>query len=81
MKVGLQGDAKATLAAMLEAARPGPDRTPWLAEVQQQVAQWKESVEAHWGSDVAPSRPERICRELSEHMPAVSGQTRPLFQF
>ena len=70
VKVGLQGDAKATLAAMLEAARPGPDRTPWLAEVQQQVAQWKESVEAHWGSDVAPSRPERICRELSEHMPA-----------
>ena len=70
VKVGLQGDAKASLAAMLDAAQPGPDRGVWLAEVQKLIQDWKESVEEHWGSDVAPARPERICRELSEHLPA-----------
>ena len=70
VKVGLQGDAKASLAAMLDAAQPGPDRGAWLAEVWKLIQDWKESVEEHWGSDVAPARPERICRELSEHLPA-----------
>ena len=70
VKVGLQGDAKVSLAAMHDAAQPGPDRGAWLAEVQKLIQDWKESVEEHWGSDVAPARPERICRELSEHLPA-----------
>ena len=70
VQVGLQGDAKASLAAMVEAAQPGPDRGAWLAEVRTLVQDWKESVEEHWGSDVAPARPERICRELSRHLPA-----------
>ena len=34
------------------------------------VANWKASVEEHWSSDWAPLRPERICRELSEHLPS-----------
>ena len=70
VEVGLQGDAKASMAAMIEAARPGPERAKWLAEVKQLVSHWKEGVEKHWRSDMAPLRPERICRELSEHMPA-----------
>ena len=70
VRVGLQGDARASLAAMLDAAQPGPDRRPWLAEVSTLVRDWKESVEEHWGSNVAPARPERICRELSRHLPA-----------
>ncbi len=68
--VGLQGDAKASLAAMMESSQPGPDRTKWLGEVQDLVSRWKEGVEKHWSSDEAPLRPERICRDLSEHMPA-----------
>ena len=70
VKVGLQGDAKVSLAAMLDTAQPGPDHGVWLAEVRRLIQDWKESVEEHWGSDVAPARPERICRELSEHLPA-----------
>ena len=69
VEVGLQGDAKASLAAMIESTQPGPDRTKWLGEVQNLVSRWKEGVEKHWSSDVAPLRPERICREISEHMP------------
>ena len=70
VEVGLQGDAKASLAAMLKSSQPGPDRTSWLGEVQNLVSRWKEGVEEHWSSDVSPLRPERICREMSEHMPA-----------
>ena len=70
VEVGLQGDAKASLAAMIEAASPGPDRADWLTEVQGMVARWKDSVEEHWNSDWSPLRPERICRELSEHLPS-----------
>lgn len=70
VEIGLQGDAKASLAAMIKAASPGPDRADWLTEVQGMVARWKDSVEEHWNSDWSPLRPERICRELSEHLPS-----------
>ena len=70
VEVGIQGDAKASLAAMIKAASPGPDRVDWLTEVQGMVARWKDSVEEHWNSDLSPLRPERICRELSEHLPS-----------
>ena len=71
VRVGLQGDAKASLQAMLDTAQTEvPDRGAWLSEVRALVERWKESVESQRASDVAPARPERICRELSEHMPA-----------
>jgi len=70
VEVGLQGDAKVSLAAMLDAAQAPPDRSAWLATVRKLVQDWKDRVEEHWSSDVAPARPERICRELSEHMPS-----------
>ena len=70
VEVGLQGDTKASLAAMMKSSQPGPDRTTWLSEVQNLVSRWKDGVEKHWSSDAAPLRPERICREMSEHMPA-----------
>ena len=38
VKVGLQGDAKASLAAMVGAAEAAPARSAWVAEVQQHVA-------------------------------------------
>ena len=70
VEVGLQGDVKASLDAMIKVAQQGQDRTKWLTEVRQLVSHWKEGVEKHWNSDIAPLRPERICRELSEHMPS-----------
>ncbi len=70
VEVGLQGDAKATMRAIIKDSQPAPDRTKWLTEVQQLVSNWKETVEKHCNSDLAPLRPERICRELSEKMPS-----------
>jgi acetolactate synthase-1/2/3 large subunit len=70
VEVGVCGDAKVSLQAMIDAAAPAPDRSSWLGRVQKLVRDWKRSVEEHWGADVAPSRPERICREISEHMPS-----------
>jgi len=69
-KVSLQGDAKATLQRMNEMAERRAPRETWLAQV-------NEFVEAYWAesdplrkSDAVPIRPERICNELENWLPA-----------
>ena len=49
--------------------RPDPDRSAWVARVQELVAAWKEDVRGMWESDVEPMRPERLCGELSDYLP------------
>ena len=70
VSVGLHGDARDSLRAMLELASAAPDRSAWIARVQQLVAAWKDSVRAEVESDISPMRPERLCAELSQHLPA-----------
>jgi acetolactate synthase-1/2/3 large subunit len=67
--VGLHGDAKSTLAAMTMALGRAPDRTAWLARVQEHVANWRQSIAGLAGSDEEPIRPERLCREISDNLP------------
>jgi len=69
-KVALHGDAKATLQRMNEMAERQAPRETWLARV-------NEFVEAFWAesdplrkSDAVPIRPERICNELENWLPA-----------
>jgi len=69
-KVALHGDAKATLQRMNEMAERQAPRETWLAQV-------NEFVEAFWAesdplrkSDAVPIRPERICNELENWLPA-----------
>ena len=74
LDVGLQGDVRNTLRRMITAADagagvPAPDRSAWLARVQELVAAWKEQVRGVWESDVEPMRPERLCGELSDYLP------------
>ena len=69
VSVGLHGDARDTLRAMLEMAQSAPPRKKWIARVQQLVEAWRESVRPHYESDSAPIRPERLCKALSEHLP------------
>ncbi|MEE8246751.1 MAG: thiamine pyrophosphate-binding protein [Alphaproteobacteria bacterium] len=71
-RVSLMGDAKATLAALLEivdgasAAR----RRPWTERVQALVGAWREAFAPRLSSDAVPIRPERICHELTAWLPA-----------
>ena len=72
LDVGLQGDVRNTLRRMLAAAEAGdhaPDRSAWVARVQELVAAWKEQVRDVWESDIEPMRPERLCGELSDYLP------------
>jgi acetolactate synthase I/II/III large subunit len=71
LKVAINGDAKVTLARMLEAANRGcaARRKAWIAETQAICKEWDAKYSSILGSDAMPIRPERICRELSRHLP------------
>ncbi len=69
--VGLQGDARDTLRQMLaSAAAAVPDRSQWIARVQERVRAWWQSIDPHYHADALPIRPERLCKELSARLPA-----------
>ena len=70
--VSLLGDAKLTLRAMADAAeRKTPDRAnAWTGRVQQLAAEWRAKAEPMLRSDAVPMRPERICREITQALPA-----------
>ena len=67
----VNGDAKVTLAKMAEAVdRAGAaKRKPWIAEAQKICAEWRDKYKSALTSDAVPIRPERICAELSRHVP------------
>ena len=71
LQVALNGDAKATLGRMLgEAdAASAARRTPWFATVRGLGADYAAKVGALLESDAVPIRPERLCRELTRHLP------------
>lgn len=66
----LWGDVKTVLRQMLQAAGKPRANESWLQRVSQLVTQWKASVEPFRRSDAVPMRPERLCKELQEALPA-----------
>ncbi len=69
--VSLIGDAKVTLRHMINAAgKPSSGAKAWLGRVQHLVAAWRAVAEPLMKSDAMPMRPERVCREISEALPA-----------
>jgi acetolactate synthase-1/2/3 large subunit len=71
LQAALNGDAKVTLARMLEHAEraSAARRTAWVMEAQAICKEWSTKYADILGSDAVPIRPERICRELSRHLP------------
>jgi acetolactate synthase-1/2/3 large subunit len=67
----VNGDAKVTLARMLAAADRGTAETrkPWVEETRKICGEWRTKYGALFASDAVPIRPERLCSELSRHMP------------
>jgi len=67
----VNGDAKVTLGKMLESADRGSaaTRKAWVAEAQKICAEWRDKYKDALTSDAVPIRPERLCRELSLHVP------------
>ncbi|HEY5898908.1 MAG TPA: thiamine pyrophosphate-binding protein [Burkholderiales bacterium] len=71
LKAGVLADAKVALAQMLQMAdrSTAAKRKPWLDQVAGICAEWREKYRAQLESDAVPIRPERICGELSRHVP------------
>lgn len=63
-------DALSALQRLLEPGAPVNARAEWVGRAQKLVAEWRESVESYAASDASPMRPERICRVISECLPA-----------
>jgi acetolactate synthase I/II/III large subunit len=68
-KAMILGDAKVSLRQLIEVVEPAK-RDEWTARARQLVADWRSEVASHRDSDEAPMRPERVCKELSQHLPS-----------
>jgi acetolactate synthase-1/2/3 large subunit len=71
-EVSLAGDARETLRLLVPATDPetASTRAPWLARVRELAARWRADFEPQLASEAVPIRPERICRELTRHLPS-----------
>ncbi len=69
---GVQGDAKVAvtkLLAMTNAESAGR-RAGWAARAAEADQQWRDKYNDLLTSDEVPMRPERICKELTDHLPS-----------
>ena len=71
LKAGVLGDAKVCLAKMLELCdrKSTSLRASWIAQTKKLCDEWRKKYGSALASDAVPIRPERICAELSRHVP------------
>jgi acetolactate synthase I/II/III large subunit len=71
LAAAVNGDAKVTLGKMLAQCDRGSagKRKAWIAEAQKICGEWQAKYKSALHSDAVPVRPERLCNELSKHMP------------
>jgi len=71
LEAAVNGDAKVTLARMLEPAdrASAAKRKAWVAEAQGICKEWAAKYKGALTSDALPIRPERLCAELTRHVP------------
>jgi acetolactate synthase-1/2/3 large subunit len=71
LQAAVLGDAKATLARMREHADTATagKRKAWTERVRAACQEWRQKYHDLMASDAAPIRPERMCADLSKHMP------------
>jgi acetolactate synthase I/II/III large subunit len=71
LEAAVNGDAKVTLARMIEHAdrASAGRRKSWVAEAQAICKEWAAKYQGALTSEAVPMRPERLCGELSRHMP------------
>jgi acetolactate synthase-1/2/3 large subunit len=71
LRAAVNGDAKTILARMLAHADRGgtAKRKNWIGEVQTICRAWREKYQPALTSEAVPIRPERLCHELTRHVP------------
>ena len=72
LKASILGDAKVSLQKLMGVADGASTklRRGWIERAQAEVAEWREEISPLLHSDAVPIRPERICRELTGHLPS-----------
>ncbi len=68
--VGLMGDAKVTVRRLIESLTARRSPSGWAKYAQKLVQDWRDELEPLRNSNVAPIRPERLCKDLTECLPA-----------
>lgn len=68
-RVGLCGDARATLRRLIEAVGPKKGEKNWLDHIRRMVSEWRSEMRPLLESDATPIRPERLCKEIGEVLP------------
>lgn len=71
VEVGLVGDARLTLEALLPLLEPKTD-SPWREQIEKSVQRWRETVRARAMVDATPVNPQRPFLELSSRLPPHS---------
>ena len=67
--IGLNGDPKATLAALAMAiGRPVRD-TAWAEQAAASMAEWRVAMAPHFNSNASAIRPDRLCAEIERALP------------
>src|SRR5580700_1782639 len=71
LAAAVNGDAKVTLARMLALAdrASAAKRAAWVGEAQKICGEWRAKYKGALESNDVPMRPERLCHELSRHVP------------
>ena len=71
LQAAVCADAKLALAWMLDHVdrRSAERRAPWTARARDIAGEWRERYRPLLESDAVPIRPERICHELTRHLP------------
>jgi acetolactate synthase-1/2/3 large subunit len=72
LQVALLGDAKVTMQKLIASLKAAAPRQKWLDRVQGLVREYREESDQMRNSDARPIRPERICKEISDWLPADS---------
>jgi len=69
LKAGVLGDAKVCLSMMLQLADRTNKRKAWVEHVRRVCDEWQDKYKPSLAAEGIPIRPERICAELSQHVP------------
>jgi acetolactate synthase-1/2/3 large subunit len=67
--LGLVGDAKKTLKALLECVDTRREASDWAQCAREMVKRWQQAVMSLRNSDARPVRPERLCNEITAILP------------
>lgn len=67
--IGIHADPRAAV-EQLTAVLAQTSRPQWQARVKELVAEWRAYIAPNYNSDASPIRPERLCKELGEWLPA-----------